>query len=213
MSIPLKLYSAGTPNGNKITIFLEFLGLKYDLQKINIRENEQKQDWFVKINANGRIPALVDSDTGVTISQTAAILQYLADTYDKDYKFSYKPGTIEYYKQLEYLIYSVAEQGPITGQLGHFTRAAPEKIPYAIERYTTDVKRILGVLDDIVSRNKDNGYYFVGPHYSIADFSVFGWARSVANFNIDITEYEYLGPWFTKLSETPEVKKGLEAHN
>ncbi|KAK6203437.1 glutathione S-transferase [Scheffersomyces amazonensis] len=210
MTAPLKLYTAATPNGFKISIFLEFLGLKYDVQKINLRTNEQKEDWFVKLNPNGRIPTLTDSNTGVTISQTAAILQYLADTYDKDHKFSYKFGSVEYYKQLEYLIYSVAEQGPITGQLSHFTRAAPEKIPYALERYGTDVKRILGVLDEIINRNKDNGLYFVGTHYSIVDFSVFGWARSAGNLGIDLDQWTYLGKWFKELSEAPEVKKGIE---
>lgn len=136
--------------------------MKYDVQKVNIREGEQKQDWFVQLNPNGRIPTLVDNSTGVTISQTGAILQYLADTYDKENKFSYKIGTKEYYKQLEYLVFSVAEQGPITGQLSHFTFAAPEKIPYAINRYSTDVKRIVGVFDDILSRNKEASFVFGG---------------------------------------------------
>lgn len=191
---------------------MELLGLKYDVQKVNIREGEQKQDWFVQLNPNGRIPTLVDNSTGVTISQTGAILQYLADTYDKENKFSYKIGTKEYYKQLEYLVFSVAEQGPITGQLSHFTFAAPEKIPYAINRYSTDVKRIVGVFDDILSRNKE-ALYLVGPHISIADISVFGWANSLHRVNLDLSEFKLFNKYVEALREIPEIQKGLTIPN
>ncbi|KAK6456714.1 glutathione S-transferase [Scheffersomyces xylosifermentans] len=208
----IKLYAAATPNGIKIPILLELLGLKYDYQKINFSTNEQKEDWYLKLNPNGRIPTLVDSSTGVTIGQTAAILQYLTDTYDKDHKFSYKFGTKEYYKQLEYLIFSVAEQGPITGQLGHFTFAAPEKIPYAINRYSTDVKRILGVFELILSRNKE-GLFLVGNHISIVDISVLGWANNLARVNIDVNEFSLFSKWLESIKAIPEVQKGLTALN
>ncbi|KAK6454900.1 glutathione S-transferase [Scheffersomyces xylosifermentans] len=208
----LKLYTAGTPNGYKISIFLELLGLKYDVQRIDIRSNEQKQEWFLELNPNGRIPTLVDNSTGVTISQTGAILQYLADTYDKDHKFSYKFGTKEYYKQLEYLIFSVAEQGPITGQLSHFTKSAPEKIPYALNRYSTDVKRIIGVFELILSRNKE-GLFLVGNHLTITDISVFGWANSLPRLNIDIKEFELFSKWFDSVKALEPVQKGLTVPN
>ncbi|EGW35393.1 glutathione S-transferase [Spathaspora passalidarum NRRL Y-27907] len=209
MSHALKLYSFPTPNGVKVSIFLELLGLKYDAQAVDIRTNEQKQDWFVKLNPNGRIPTLVDSSTGVTISQTGAILQYLADTYDKEHKWSYPQGTPEYYKQLEYLIFQVAENGPIQGQANHFVVFAQEKIPYAINRYLTDVKRIYGVYEDILGRN-DKGLYLVGDHYSIADIALFGWANSLSKLDIDIHTWPKLGKWFDALSEIPGVQKGLK---
>ena len=128
---PIKLYSVPTPNGIKVSIFLELLKLPYEAVFVDISKNELKSDWFVKLNPNGRIPTITDPnfETGpVTISQTGAILQYLADQYDKDHKYSYPQGTAEYYKTLEYLIFQVAENGPIQGQLNHFKLYAPEKL-------------------------------------------------------------------------------------
>ncbi|RLV92553.1 Glutathione S-transferase 1 [Spathaspora sp. JA1] len=209
MSKALKLFTFATPNGFKPSIFLELLGLKYDVQVVDIHKNEQKSDWFLKLNPNGRIPTLVDSNTGITISQTGAILQYLADTYDKEHKWSYPYGTPEYYKQLEYLTFQVAENGPIQGQAGHFVLFAQEKIPYAINRYMTDVKRIYGVYEDILGRN-DKGLYLVGDHYCIADIALYTWARTLTRLDLDIHDWPRLGKWFDALDKLPGVQAGLK---
>ncbi|CAD1811421.1 Glutathione S-transferase, N-terminal domain family protein [Candida parapsilosis] len=223
MSLPIKLYTCGTPNGFKVSIFLEFLGLKYDAIPIDIGKNESKSDWFVKLNPNGRIPTIEDpnfkSDNGgssgsgpLVLSQTGAILQYLADTYDKQHKFSYPYGTAEYYKTLEYLIFQVSENGPIQGQANHFILYAKEKVPYAINRYTTDVKRIYGVYEDILSRNKANeGKYLVGDRYTVADFALFGWAVALKGLDIDIHQWPLLSKWHDSLLKLPQVRKGLQA--
>ncbi|CAI5759190.1 unnamed protein product [Candida verbasci] len=209
--LPIKLYSFPTPNGVKISIFLEVLGLKYVPTKVNILKNESKSDWFVKLNPNGRIPTIEDPNTGITLSQTGAILQYLADKYDTDLKYSYKFGTPEYYKTLEYLIFQVSENGPIQGQANHFKIYAKEKIQYGIDRYITDVKRIYGVYEDILSRNAANdSLYLVGDHYTIADFALVGWANSLKNLEIDIHQWLLLGKWFDKIINLPEVQKGLK---
>lgn len=110
----LTLYTWGTPNGWKISTYLEILHLKYNVVAIDILKNEQKQPDFLKLNPNGRIPTLVDHDKGITISQTGAILLYLAETYDPDHKFSYKYGTPEYWLSLEILVFQVAENGYVS---------------------------------------------------------------------------------------------------
>lgn len=132
----ITLYTWSTPNGYKITIFLELLGVKYTVKPVDVTANAQKEEWFVKLNPNGRVPTLTDEDTGVTISETGAILQYLADTYDKEHKFSYPQGTTEYLKVLEVLTFQVASVAPTQGQALHFGLFSPEKIPYAIDQYT-----------------------------------------------------------------------------
>ncbi|CAI5759131.1 unnamed protein product [Candida verbasci] len=207
---PIKLYTWGTPNGHKISIFLEILQLPYEVHSVDITKNESKQEWFVKLNPNGRIPTIEDPNTGITLSQTGAILQYLADKYDTDLKYSYKYGTPEYYKTLEYLIFQVAENGPIQGQANHFKVYAKEKIQYGIDRYINDTKRIYGVYEDILSRNAANqSLYLVGSHYTVADFALFGWANRLERLEIDIHQWPLLSKWFTKLAEISEVQKGL----
>ncbi|KAG7664333.1 uncharacterized protein J8A68_002152 [[Candida] subhashii] len=206
----IQLYTWGTPNGFKISIFLEALNIKYDVHPIDISTGVQKQEPFITLNPNGRIPTIVDPNTNLTISQTGAILQYLAETYDKERKFSYEPGTPEYWKQLEYLMFQVGENGPIQGQANHFAVFAPEKIEYGINRYKNDTKRIYGVYEEILRRNKENGLYLVGNHYSIADFSLIGWANSLKWLDIDIHDWPLVGKWFDNFSNEPYVQKGFK---
>ncbi|CUM63691.1 uncharacterized protein PRCAT00001275001 [Priceomyces carsonii] len=187
----------------------ELLGLKYDTQSVNIRDNVQKEPWFLKLNPNGRIPTLVDNSTGVTISETGAILQYLVDTYDKDYKYSYKVGTKEYYKQLEILYFQMAGVGPMQGQANHFKFAAKEKIPYAIERYENETKRLYSVVEEYLKRNESNGRYLVGNHYSIADIAIVAWAKSLSKLDIDIAQWPLVKEWFDQLNSLSQVQKGF----
>ncbi|WLF80316.1 hypothetical protein PVL30_004092 [Lodderomyces elongisporus] len=214
MSLPIKLYTFGTPNGHKVSVFLEVLGLKYETHKVDITKNESKSDWFEKLNPNGRIPTIIDPnfkgvEGGLVLSQTGAILQYLADTYDKEHKFSYPAGTAEYYKTLEYLIFQVSENGPIQGQANHFAVFAKEKVPYGINRYITDTKRIYGVYEDILSRNKANdSKYLVGDRYTVADFALFTWTGALKLLEIDINQWPLLTKWYTQLAKVPGVEKG-----
>ncbi|RCK62424.1 Glutathione S-transferase-like protein tpcF [Candida viswanathii] len=213
MTKPITLYTFSTANGYKISIFLELLQLPYEVVSLDIHKNETKEEWFVKLNPNGRIPTITDpnfKEGPITISQTGAILQYLADQYDTDHKYSYPQGTAEYYKTLEYLIFQVSENGPIQGQLNHFKIYAPEKVPYGITRYENDTKRIYGVYEDILSRNSANGNkYLVGDRYTVADIALFGWANFLSKVDIDINQWPLLGKWFSAIKELPGVEKGL----
>ncbi|EMG48039.1 tpcF Glutathione S-transferase-like protein tpcF [Candida maltosa Xu316] len=211
---PITLYTFGTPNGVKPSIFLELLGIAYKTVVVDISKNDQKSDWYVKLNPNGRIPAITDPNFEggeLTISQTGAILQYLADKYDTAHKFSYPAGTKEYYKTLEYLIFQVAENGPMQGQMGHFKFFAKEKIEYGINRYEAETKRIYGVYEDILSRNSANdSKYLVGDRYTIADIALLGWANALSRADIDIHQWPLLGKWYDALRKLPAVERGFE---
>ncbi|CAH2354403.1 putative glutathione S-transferase-like protein Tpcfp [[Candida] railenensis] len=198
-----------TPNGHKVSILLELLGLEYEFQHLNFAKSEQKEPWFLELNPNGRIPTLVDSSTNTTLSETAAIMQYLVDTYDKENKFSYKVGTPLYYKQLEVLYFQMAGVGPMQGQMGHFKFFAPETIPYGIERYENETKRLYSVVEEYLKRNKENGPYLVGNHLCIADIAIFTWASKLHRAKIDINSWPLVAQWFENIASLPEVQLGL----
>lgn len=207
----IKLYTGGTPNGYKIPIFLELLKLKYEAIPINIGQNTQKEDWYLKMNPNGRIPTLVDETTDTTVSESAAILMYLADKYDTERKFSYAPGTKEYVKMLEVTFFQMAGIGPMQGQANHFIKFAPERIAYGMDRYKNETKRLYSVLDEMLQRNKKEygSDFLVGPHISIADVLCIGWAPFVTLVEIDIKQFPNVFEWASKILQIPEVKKGF----
>lgn len=209
MSNQLKSYLAKTPNGFKVTILLELLGLKYDYQLLSMATAEMKEPWFIAKNANGRIPTLEDKSTGITISESGAIMQYLVDTYDKDYKFSYKPGTKEYYLQLETLFWQMAGQGPMQGQANHFILFAKEKIPYGIDRYHAEVKRLYSVLELFLKNNEKNGPYLVGTHLCISDIACYAWAKVVDKLGISLDEWPLVTKWYNEIDANPLVQKGI----
>ncbi|MCJ1362170.1 hypothetical protein MMC16_001272 [Acarospora aff. strigata] len=156
-SIPetdILLYTAGTPNGQKVSITLEELGLKYETKKIDISKNVQKEDWFLRINPNGRIPAIVDrtpKPDGKTqetpVFEGGAILLYLTQKYDVNNRISYPFDTDKYWEVVQWLMWMQSGIGPMQGQANHFHRYAPEKIPYATTRYQTETKRLYSVLE------------------------------------------------------------------
>jgi len=212
---PLILYTAGTPNGHKPSIFLEELkaayGLEYDYRAIALGKNEQKEDWFLKINPNGRIPALIDhSRNDFTVFESAAILLYLAQHYDKERKFSFDPASDDYNEALQWIFFAHGGVGPMQGQAGHFLKAAPEKIPYAIKRYQDETLRLYSVLD---SRLADREY-LAGPGkgvYSIADINVWPWVnvRSFVGLEEDLSNsHPHLSKWLERIGKRPEVQAG-----
>ena len=188
---------------------MEPLGPKYGVYKIDIWPTAQKQDWFLKLNPNGRIPTIVDPNTNTTISESGAILQYLVDTYDKDHKFSYKYGTPLYYKQLEVLYFQMAGVGPMFGQYSHFARFAKEKIQYGIDRYRAESIRLTGVLEEILARNEANSPFLVGDHISIADIAVYPWIRLLPRFEVSLDEFPKVKKFIETIDAIPEVQKGL----
>lgn len=184
-----------------VTSFLFFWN--YEVKSVDFSSNEQKEP------CNGRLPILVDQSTVITIIETAAIITYLTETYDKDFKYSLKQGK-EYYKHLELLYFQMAGIGPMQGQANHFVKFAPETIPYGINRYTNETKRLYGVLNEYLQRNEANGPYLVGNHYSVADFALFSWAVFLPFIGIDFKEFPLVTNWMKELLKVPEVVKGFK---
>lgn len=195
----IKLYTWKTPNGYKVPIMLEELGSKYEIVPVNIAKGEQKEAAFLKLNPNHKIPVLVDGKTA--IFESGAILIYLAD---KTGKLLPKKGA-KRYEALEWLMFQMASVGPMFGQANHFRKFAPEKIPYAIERYDAEALRILGVLESSLKKNK----YLAGT-YSIADIATWPWVRIYNNMGITLEKYPGVQRWLKRMEERPAVKRALE---
>ncbi|MFT4089252.1 MAG: glutathione binding-like protein [Asticcacaulis sp.] len=200
----ITLHTWTTPNGYKASIALEELGLPYRVRPVDIRNNAQFQPDFLKISPNNKIPAIVDEDTGLSVFETGAILIYLAE---KTGKLLPASGP-ERYKVLEWLNWQMGGLGPMFGQLGHFAVFAPEKIPYAINRYLEEAKRLLKVLDTQLSKNA----HVAGADYSIADIAIFPWINTLITFykqDALIADFPHIRAWFDKLAARPAVQKGL----
>lgn len=206
----IKLYTANTPNGFKVTTLLEILGLDYYVRPVDIMKAECKEDWYLKFNPNGRIPSLTHADDAgnVThISESAAIMIYLADKFDKDYKVSFPHGSAEYYEMLEWTFFQMAGLGPIKGQYHFFSHFSPEKDEYVTERFRKEVYRLLGVLEERLERNKTG--YLVGDHVSIADLCSYPWLDGRIVFP-GLEDFPRVVQWIEKLREVPEIKAGMQ---
>jgi GSH-dependent disulfide-bond oxidoreductase len=195
----IDLFTAATPNGHKVSIALEELGLPYRTHEIDLRNGGQFAPEFLKISPNNKIPAIVDG--GLSIFESGAILVYLAD---KTGKLLATSGP-DRYKALEWLFFQVGGIGPMLGQVHHFRTYAPEKIPYAIDRYTNEAKRLFHVVDKRLSEAK----FLAGDTYSIADIANMTWMRLHNNQGIEIAEYPHVARWLEALEARPAVKKGL----
>jgi GST-like protein len=201
----IQLWSWPTPNGQKIHIALEELGLPYDIVPINIGKGEQFRPDFLAITAsNHRIPAIVDSEgpSGpFSLFESGAILIYLAE---KTGRLLPKEPTARAIA-IQWLMFQMASVGPMFGQHGHFTVYAPEKIPYAIERYTKETLRILGVLDKRLGESP----WLAGPEYTIADIATFPWTRTSEGRGIDMGAFPNLTRWHAAMEARPGVQRGL----
>jgi len=205
----IHLYTTQTPNGIKISITLEELGLPYKVTKIDISKNTQKEPWFLEINPNGRIPALTDTfSDGKTIRlfESGSIQQYLIDQYDTDYKISYPKGTREYYEMNNWLFFLNAGVGPMQGQANHFHRYAPERIEYGVNRYQNETRRLYKTLDDHLAKSTSG--YLVGDKCTIADIAHWGWVAGAFWAGIDIDEFPHLKAWDERMLARPGVEKG-----
>ncbi|KAJ6508908.1 putative theta class glutathione s-transferase [Mycena sanguinolenta] len=210
-SKPIMLYTVGTPNGRKVSVFLEELkaayGLEYEFKKINFSQNEQKEDWFLKLNPNGRIPVIVDrARDNFAVFETGAILQYLQQYYDKEGRFGFDPQSNDASEVMQWMFWANAGLGPMMGQAGHFKNAAPEPIPYAQNRYIDESKRLLGVLE---LRLKDH-QYLVGEKFSIADINAYPWVGAHKFVGIESLDEEFPGvkAWFERIEAREAVKAG-----
>ncbi|KAL0572014.1 Glutathione S-transferase 2 [Marasmius crinis-equi] len=209
----LTLYSNPTPNGVAVTVFLEELGISYEAVGMSISDsdigkvhNQVKSPWFLEINPNGRIPALVHK--GFNVFETSAILLYLAAEFDKEHKFSFHPieSPKEYSVLLQWIFFAHGGIGPMEGQAGHFVNAAPEKIPYAINRYINETKRLFSVLETRLSKSE----WLAGDKYTIADIKTHGWVRRAPNLKIDLAEWPHVKAWVDRIEARPATQKGVK---
>jgi GST-like protein len=201
----IEVYSWPTPNGHKIHIMLEECGLAYRAHPINIGTGEQFKPEFLAISPNNKIPAIVDSDgpegKPISLFESGAILLYLASKTGK-----LLPESISgRFEVLEWLMFQMGGVGPMLGQAHHFRIYAPEKIEYAVNRYTNEAKRLYGVMDKRLAKSK----YIGGAEYSIADIAIFPWLRSWKNQGIDWADYPHLKGWFDEIAARPAVQRGV----
>ncbi len=202
----IELYYWTTPNGHKITIFLEETETPYQVLPINISKGEQFGEAFLKISPNNRIPAIVDTapaDGGEKISvfESGAILQYLAE---KTGRFA-GADVREKYQVLEWLTWQLAGLGPMAGQNHHFVQYAPEKIPYAMERYVKETNRLYGVLNRRLADRE-----FVAGAYSIADMAIYPWVVPYERQQQNIEDFPHLKRWFLAVKARPAVVRAYE---
>lgn len=201
----IDLYSWATPNGHKIHILLEELGLPYQVHGVNIGRGEQFAPDFLIISPNNKIPAIVDSDgpddQPISVFESGAILLYLAE---KTGRFL-GAGARARIATIEWLMWQMGSIGPMLGQAHHFRQYAPEKLPYAIARYTNEAHRLYGVLD----RRLASQPWLAGPDYTLADIATFPWCRSAANQGITWDEFPHAKRWFDAIAARPAVQRGV----
>ena len=206
----IKVYTWPTPNGHKVHVMLEEcgyrLGRDWQAIPVNIGTGDQFKPEFLTISPNNKIPALVDPDgpdgKPISLFESGAILLYLAA---KTGKFLPKSDRKKF-EVLQWLMFQMGSVGPMLGQTHHFRIYAPEKIEYAVNRYTNETKRLYGVMDRQLATSK----FIAGSQYSIADIAIFPWLRSWANQGIDWADYPHLKTWFDKIAERPAVVRGVQ---
>jgi len=202
----IEVYSWPTPNGHKVHIMLEECGLAYRAHPVNIGVGDQFKPEFLAISPNNKIPAITDADgpqgKPISLFESGAILLYLAG---KTGRFLPESVTARY-EVLQWLMFQMGSVGPMLGQAHHFRIYAPEKLEYAVNRYTNEAKRLYGVMDKRLANSK----YIAGSDYTIADIAVFPWLRSWKNQGIDWADYPHLKGWFDEIAARPAVKRGVE---
>ncbi|HUO99724.1 MAG TPA: glutathione S-transferase N-terminal domain-containing protein [Rhizomicrobium sp.] len=197
----IDLYTASTPNGIKASIMLEEVGLPYELHALKLSEQQQKQDWFLKINPNGRIPAIVDRDEDdFAVFESGAILIYLAEKSGKLLPKDAKGRS----RAIQWLMFQMGGVGPMMGQANVFFRYWHEKYQPAIDRYQNESRRLLAVLDRRLAGNE-----YLAGEYSIADIANWSWARSHEWGGVSIDGLDSLKRWLAQIGERPAVKRGM----
>jgi GSH-dependent disulfide-bond oxidoreductase len=201
----IDLYSWPTPNGHKIHIMLEETGLPYRVHPVNIGAGDQFKPEFLKISPNNKMPAMIDSDgpdgKPISMFESGAMLIYLASKSGK-----FLPEDMrERWSVLQWLMFQMGSVGPMLGQAHHFLVYAPEKIPYAMQRYAKEANRLYGVLDRRLAESK----FIACNEYSIADIAIMPWLRSYKNQGVEMEDYPDVKRWFDGIGARPAVQRGL----
>jgi GSH-dependent disulfide-bond oxidoreductase len=200
----IELYTWTTPNGRKVSIMLEETSLPYNVHPVDIGKGEQFRPEFVAINPNSKIPAIVDSDgpagAPLAIFESGAILIYLAEKTGK----LLPRDPVARLLALQWLMFQMGGVGPMFGQAHHFLRAAPEPVPYGIERYTKETRRLYGVLE----RRLGEAEYLAGD-YSIADIATFPWVARHEWHKVELAEFPQVARWYAAIAARPAVARGM----
>jgi GST-like protein len=203
----IELYTAPTPNGWKISIMLEECGLPYRAHRIDLGKGEQRSSEFLAISPNGRIPAIIDTDPAgggdpVSVFETAAILIYLGDKTGQFLPQDLRGRT----EAIEWLVWQVANLGPMLGQHGHFALYATEKLPYAIDRYRNETLRLYGVMD----RRLEGREYLAADQYTVADMACFPWVQTWKAQSIPLDDFPNVKNWYERLKQRPALRRGMD---
>lgn len=202
----IEVYSWATPNGHKVHIMLEECGLAYRTIPVDIGAGDQFEPEFLAISPNNKIPAIVDPDgpdgKPISLFESGAILLYLAGKTGK----LLPESTRGKYEVLQWLMFQMGSVGPMLGQAHHFRVYAPEKIPYAVDRYTNEARRLYAVMNGRLAQSR----YIGGKDYSIADIAIYPWLRSWKNQGIDWNDFPHLKGWFDEIAKRPAVMRGVE---
>jgi len=202
----IDLYTWGTPNGRKVSIMLEELGLEYTVHEIHIGKGEQKTPEFLKISPNNKIPAIVDHDgpggQSISIFESGAIMIYLAEKVSSSLLPTDPRKRAE---TMQWLMFQMGGLGPMLGQAHHFLRNPSEVVPYGQKRYHDEAKRLYGVLD----RHFAESTYLVGDDYTIADVACYPWISRFEWHQVDLADFPHVKRWFDAVSVRPAVTKGM----
>jgi GST-like protein len=202
----IDVYTWATPNGHKVHVMLEECGLPYTVHAVDIGAGDQFKPDFLAISPNNKIPAIVDSDgpdgKPISLFESGAILVYLAAKTGK-----FMPDTDRgRYEMLEWLMFQMGGVGPMLGQAHHFRIYAPEKIAYAVDRYTNEARRLYGVMDKRLGQSR----FLAGEQYTIADIATWPWTRSHANQGIDLADFPNVKRWFDTIGARAAAQRGVQ---
>ncbi|MFL6580378.1 MAG: glutathione S-transferase N-terminal domain-containing protein [Burkholderiales bacterium] len=201
----IDLYTWSTPNGRKVSIMLEELALPYKVHPIDIGKGHQFEADFIAVSPNSKIPAIVDSDgpdgTPYSLFESGAILLYLSD---KTGRFLPQMKT-QRFEAIQWLMFQMGGVGPMFGQVHHFLRAAPEPVPYAIERYSKEARRLYGVMDKRLA-----GREWLTSEYSVADIATYPWVARHEWHKVDLADFPNVKRWFEVISARPAVQQGMK---
>ncbi|KAK4152237.1 glutathione S-transferase [Chaetomidium leptoderma] len=218
---PIKAYGKAGPNPPKVLMLLEELGIPHEIDAIAL--SDVKKPEYVAVNPNGRIPAIHDPNTNLTLWESGAIMEYLIERYDKDQKLSFAPGSNEAYHAKQWLFFQTSGQGPYYGQAVWFTTYHPEKLESAVDRYIGEIKRVTGVLEGQLARQKEEfggkagfeGPWLVGNKLSYADLAFVPW-QAVAEKRLggdgqySQADFPLVTEWLAKLKARESVKKAMD---
>ena len=202
----IDLYTWTTPNGRKVSVMLEECGLPYNVHEINIGKDDQFTPEFIAINPNSKIPAIVDSDgpdgKPISMMESGAILIYLSGKTGG----KFLPRSVRgKYEALQWLMFQMGGVGPMFGQAHHFIRSAKEQVPYGIERYSKETRRLYGVMDKRLSAEK----FLAAGEYSIADIATYPWVARHEWHQVDLNEFPNVKRWFDAIGARPAVQRGM----